>query len=58
MLIFLAKRLGYLLFTMLVVSMLEFLVLELDPSNVAQKVLGAYSNEEQRRLWMEAHGYL
>ena len=42
MLIFLAKRLGYLLFTMFVVSLLVFLVLELDPSNVAQKVLGPY----------------
>ena len=58
MLIFLAKRLGYLAFTMLVVSALVFLVLELDPGNVAQKVLGPYSNDEQRRLWMEANGYL
>ncbi len=58
MLIFLAKRLAYLVLTMLVVSMLVFLVLELDPGNVAQKVLGPYSNDEQRRLWMEANGYL
>lgn len=58
MLIFLAKRMGYLVFTMLVVSILVFLVLELDPGNVAQKVLGPYSNDEQRQIWMEANGYL
>src|SRR3546814_8838881 len=43
---------------MLVVSILVFLVMELDPGSVAQKVLGPYSNDEQRRLWMEANGYL
>lgn len=58
MLIFLAKRMGYLVFTMIVVSILVFLVMELDPGNVAQKVLGPYSNDEQRQIWMEAHGYL
>lgn len=58
MLIFLAKRLGYLLFTMLVVSILVFLVLELDPGNIAQKVLGPYSNDEQRQIWMQENGYL
>lgn len=57
MLIFFAKRLGYLVFTMVVVSILVFLVLELDPGSVAQKVLGPYSNAEQRQLWMEANGY-
>jgi peptide/nickel transport system permease protein len=57
MLIFLVKRLGHLVFTMLVVSILVFLVLELDPGSVAQKVLGPYSNMEQRNLWMEANGY-
>lgn len=58
MLIFLAKRLGYLVFTMLVVSILVFLVMELDPGSVAQKVLGPYSNDEQRQIWMAANGYL
>lgn len=57
MLIFFAKRLGYLIFTMLVVSILVFLLLELDPGNVAQKVLGPYSNDEQRQIWLEEHGY-
>ena len=43
--------------TMIVVSLLLFLVLELSPGNVATKVLGPYSNEEQRNLWLEVNGY-
>jgi peptide/nickel transport system permease protein len=43
--------------TMLVVSILLFLLLELYPGSVATKVLGPYSSEEQRRLWLEANGY-
>ncbi len=58
MALLLIKRLGYLLLTMLVVSFLVFLLLELDPRSVAGKVLGPYSTDEQRLLWLEAHGYL
>lgn len=58
MALLLIKRLGYLLLTMLVVSFLVFLLLELDPRSVAGKVLGPYSTDEQRQLWLEAHGYL
>jgi len=43
--------------TMLVVSLLLFLLLEISPGNVAVKVLGPYTSEEQRNLWLEAHGY-
>ncbi len=57
MALFLIKRLGYLLLTMLVVSFLVFLFLELSPGSVADKVLGPYSTTEQRQLWLEAHGY-
>ena len=57
MLIFLVKRLGYMAVTMVVVSLLLFLLLEITPGNVATKVLGPYSSEEQRTLWLEAHGY-
>lgn len=57
MVIFIAKRIGFLIITMVVVSMLLFLLLELTPGNVAVKVLGPYSSEEQRNLWLEAHGY-
>lgn len=43
--------------TMLAVSILLFLLLELTPGNVAVKVLGPYSTEEQQHIWLERHGY-
>ena len=54
---FIVKRLGFMVVTMIVVSTLLFLLLEIDVKNVAVSVLGPYSNDEQRRLWLEAHGY-
>jgi peptide/nickel transport system permease protein len=42
---------------MLAVSLLVFLLLELSPGSVATQVLGPYSSPEQRRLWLEQHGY-
>ncbi len=57
MLIFITRRIGTMALTMLVVSLLLFLLLELNPGSVATKVLGPYSTEEQRRIWLEAHGY-
>jgi peptide/nickel transport system permease protein len=41
-----------------VVSLLVFALLELSPGSVATKVLGPYSTEEQRNLWLEQNGYL
>ncbi len=43
--------------TMVVVSILLFLLLEINSSSVAIKVLGPYTSEEQRSLWLEQHGY-
>jgi peptide/nickel transport system permease protein len=57
MVIFILRRLGTMALTMLVVSLLLFLLLELTPGSVATKVLGPYSSQEQRNLWLEAHGY-
>ncbi len=57
MVLFVFRRLGAMVLTMLVVSVLLFLLLELTPGSVATKVLGPYSSEEQRNLWLEAHGY-
>jgi peptide/nickel transport system permease protein len=57
MLVFILKRLGFMVLTMIVVSLLLFLLLEFTPSNVAIKVLGQFASEEQRNLWLEAHGY-
>lgn len=58
MLLFITKRFGLMVLTMLIVSLLLFVLLELQPGNVATKVLGPYSSEEQRTLWLEANGYL
>jgi len=58
MIIFILRRLGTMALTMIVVSILLFLLLELTPGNVATKVLGPYSSEEQRQLWLEAHSYM
>ena len=57
MLLFLGKRLVAMLLTMLAVSALVFVVLEVSPGSVATKVLGPYSSPEQRRLWLVQHGY-
>jgi len=57
MLIFIMRRIGAMLLTMVVVSILLFLLLEFQPGNVATKVLGPYSSDEQREIWLEKNGY-
>ncbi len=57
MFIMISKRIGFMVLTMLVVSMLLFMLLEFSPGSVATKVLGPYSSEEARQLWLERHGY-
>ena len=57
MLLFFTKRLVAMLLTMLAVSILVFVVLEVSPGSVATKVLGPYSSTEQRQLWLAQHGY-
>ncbi|MCH8154493.1 MAG: ABC transporter permease [Proteobacteria bacterium] len=57
MLVFIVRRLGTMVLTMVVVSILLFLVLEINIEGVAVKVLGPYSSEEQRNLWLERNGY-
>jgi peptide/nickel transport system permease protein len=58
MIVFLAKRVGFMLLTMIAVSVLVFLLLEVNGETVAIKVLGPYTSEEQRQLWLEANGYM
>jgi peptide/nickel transport system permease protein len=53
----LRKLLG-LIGTMLAVSFLVFLVLEVNIQDVAVKVLGQFSTEDQRHLWLARNGYL
>jgi peptide/nickel transport system permease protein len=57
MLTFLGRRLLMTLGTMLAVSLLTFLLLEVNGDAVAVKVLGPYSTDEQRALWLTANGY-
>lgn len=58
MIVFLARRLAFMLLTMLIVSILLFAVLEVSVGNIATRVLGAYSTLEQRQIWLEDNGYL
>ena len=55
---FLAKRLIFMVISMIIVSMLLFLLLEISPGSVATKVLGPYTSVEQRTLWLEQNGYM
>lgn len=57
MLVFVARRLGQMILIMLVVSLLVFLMLEFQPGNVAQKVLGNFASDQQIDLWLEKNGY-
>ena len=57
MLIFIGKRLGFMVVTMVVVSVLVFLMLQLNVETVAISVLGPYSTEEQRQIWLQENGY-
>ena len=57
MILFLAKRVFAMIITILVVSIVLFLLLEINGQNVVVKVLGPYTTQEQRDLWLEANGY-
>ena len=57
MFVFILKRFGQMLLIMLVVSVLLFLLLEINVESVATKVLGQYSTQEQREIWLHKHGY-
>ncbi|MCP4329236.1 MAG: ABC transporter permease [Alphaproteobacteria bacterium] len=58
MLIFIAKRIALMILTMIVVSILVFLLLEVDVTSIARKVLGPYTAPEQLNLWLEKNGFL
>lgn len=54
---FLLARLGEVFGVMLSVSFLIYLVLEHNAADVAVKVIGQYSTEAQRALWLSENGY-
>ena len=48
------KRIGFMIFTMIVVSLILFLLLETEfTGDPAARVLGQFSNEEQREIWRD-----
>ncbi len=57
MAILITKRLFMMLLTMFAVSLILFLLLEIDVETIAVKVLGQFSTEDQRQLWLEKNGY-
>lgn len=57
MLILILRRLGSMVLIMLVVSVILFAIFETDKLAVAGKVLGPYSSQEQREIWLEENGY-
>jgi len=57
MVTFVARRFLYLLATMLIASVLLFLLFELFPDDIAVSALGPYSTAEQRHIWLTQNGY-
>lgn len=57
MALLLVRRLGYMLLTMLVVSILLFFANEGDPESVARGVLGPYAQAQQLQEWIVQNGY-
>jgi len=53
---FFAKRIGLLLFTMLVVSFILFVTFELSPGDQAKSALGQYATKEELELYRVQHG--
>jgi len=58
MVLLLLKRIGFMLFTMIVVSIILFMLLETGlTGDPATRVLGNFASDEQKELWRDQHGY-
>src|SRR3989339_1279713 len=58
MVLLIIKRIGFMIFTMIVVSIILFLLLETGLSgDPAPRVLGHFASDEQKELWRDQHGY-
>lgn len=57
MLLLLVRRLASMVLIMAAVSFVLFLIFEGNKLAVAGKVLGPYSSQEQRELWLDQNGY-
>jgi peptide/nickel transport system permease protein len=54
---YLTGRLSELLLTLVVVTLLVFLLVEYDTRSIAVRELGPYASQEQISLWLDEHGY-
>lgn len=58
MVILIIKRFTFMIFTMIIVSMILFLLLETGlAGDPATRVLGNFASEEQKEMWRDQHGY-
>ncbi len=58
MILLLLKRIGFMIFTMIVVSIILFLLLETGlTGDPATRVLGNFASAEQKELWRDQQGY-
>jgi peptide/nickel transport system permease protein len=57
MLLLAARRFSAMVLIMAVISFVLFAIFESDKLAVAGKVLGPYSSQEQREIWLEQNGY-
>ncbi|MCP4023449.1 MAG: ABC transporter permease [Desulfobacteraceae bacterium] len=58
MVVLIFKRMGFMILTMIVVSIILFLLLETGlTGDPATRVLGGFANEEQKEIWRDQQGY-
>ncbi|MDA3915871.1 MAG: ABC transporter permease [Deltaproteobacteria bacterium] len=58
MVLLLLKRISFMIFTMIVVSIILFLLLETGlTGDPATRVLGNFASAEQKEMWRDQHGY-
>lgn len=58
MVVLILKRIGFMIFTMIIVSMILFLLLETGlAGDPATRVLGNFATDEQKEMWRDQHGY-
>lgn len=58
MVVLILKRIGFMIFTMIIVSIILFLLLETGlAGDPATRVLGNFATDEQKEMWRDQHGY-
>lgn len=58
MVLLLLKRIGFMIFTMIIVSIILFLLLETGlTGDPATRVLGNFASDSQKEMWRDQHGY-